>query len=130
MKLKMSSKVIADTCIWVEFLRSKSEISNRLRDLISINAVASVGIIIAELLQGTRSEKERRIIVEIFESFESIEMTKEIWIETGMLANNLRLKGKTVPLSDIAIACCAKKKGYKVFTIDKHFQIIPDIEII
>ena len=125
----MDHKVIADTCIWVEFLRSTSDISNRLRDLISSNAVASVGIIIAELLQGTRTAKEQEVIIDIFESIEYIDMTREIWMEAGSIAKNLRSQGKTIPLSDIAIACCAKKNGYKIFTIDKHFQAIPDIEI-
>ena len=63
MKTKNNPKVIADTCIWVEFFRTKSEISNRLRDLISNNLVAGVGIIIAELLQGIKTNKEREIIL-------------------------------------------------------------------
>jgi len=130
MKTENNPKVIADTCIWIEFFRTKSEISNRLRDLISKNLVAGIGIIIAELLQGIKTNKEREIIKEIFNTIEYLEITKDIWLESGNLARELRSQGKTVPLSDIIIACCAKKQKYQIFTIDKHFQIIPDIEII
>ncbi len=130
MKKKNNLKVIADTCIWVEFFRTKSSISNRLRDLISNNLVACVGIIIAELLQGIKTNREREIITEIFDTIEYLEMTREIWIESGNLARELRSHGKTIPLSDIIIACCAKKHQYQIFTIDKHFKHISNIEVI
>lgn len=130
MKTKNNPKVIADTCIWVEFFRTKSEISNCLRDLISNNLVAGVGIIIAELLQGIKTNKEREIIIDIFNALEYVEITKDIWIESGTLARKLRSAGKTIPLSDITIACCAKKHQYQVFTIDKHFHDITDINSI
>ncbi len=129
MKTKNNPKVIADTCIWVEFFRTKSEISNCLRDLIASNLVAGVGIIIAELLQGTKTNKEREIITDIFNTLEYVEITKDIWIESGTLARKLRSEGKTIPFSDIIIACCAKKHQHQIFTIDKHFHAIHDIEL-
>lgn len=70
MKTINKPKVIADTCIWVEFFRIKSVISDRLRDLISNNFVAGVGIIIAELLQGIRTNKEREIVIDIFNTID------------------------------------------------------------
>ena len=130
MKTLNKPYVIADTCIWVEFFRTTSLISERLRDLISNNFVASVGIIIAELLQGIKANKEREVIIGIFNTIEYLEITRDIWIASGDLAKELRTQGKTIPLSDILIACCAKKHQYQIFTIDKHFQDIPDIKII
>ena len=129
MKTKNNSKVIVDTCIWIEFFRTKSTISNRLRDLISNNLVAGVGIILAELLQGVKSKKEHGIIIDIFDAIEYLEVTREIWAEAGNIARNLRAHGKTVPLSDIIITCCAKKYRYQIFTIDKHFQMIPGTRV-
>lgn len=129
MKTKNNTKVIVDTCIWIEYFRTKSVISNRLRDLISNNLVAGVGIIIAELLQGIKTKKEHEIITDIFDTIEDLEITREIWIESGILARELRSHGKTIPLSDIIIACCARKHRYQIFTIDKHFQMIPDIAV-
>lgn len=130
MKTKNNPKVIADTCIWVEFFRTKSETSNCLRDLISNNLVAGVGIIIAELLQGIKTNKEHEIVLDVFNTIEYLEITKDIWIEAGMLSRKLRSQGKTIPLSDITIACCAKKHQYQVFTIDNHFHAIQDINSI
>ncbi len=130
MKTKNNPKVIADTCVWIEFFRTKSEMSNRMRDLIASSSVAGTGLIIAELLQGIKTNKEREIITDIFNTIEYLEITKDIWIESGMLSRKLRSLGKTIPLSDIVIACCARKYQYQIFTIDNHFQAITDIKII
>lgn len=125
--MKNNPKVIADTCIWIEFFRTKSVISNQLKDLILNNLVVGTGIIIAELLHGTRTDQERDIIIDIFDTLEYAEITKEVWIEVGDLARKLKTSGKTIPLSDIAIACCASRYGCHIFTIDKHFDLIPGI---
>lgn len=128
--MENSPKVIADTCIWIEFFRTKSEISNRMKNLIANNLVVGAGIILAELLQGVKTNKEREIIVDVFNTIEYIEITKEIWTEAGNLAGKLRSSGKTIPLSDITLACCARKYKYPVFTVDKHFQDIPGIKVV
>ena len=128
--MKNNLKVIVDTCIWIEYFRSKSTISNRLKDLISNNLVVGAGVVLAELLQGIKTNKEQKIIIDAFNSFEYIETTKDLWIESGKLAGELRSLGKTIPLSDIILACCAKKYQYHIFTIDKHFKDIPEIKVI
>lgn len=128
--MKNNLKVIVDTCIWIEYFRSKSTISNRLKDLISNNLVVGAGVVLAELLQGIKTNKEQKIIIDAFNSFEYIETTKDLWIESGKLASELRSLGKTIPLSDIILACCAKKYQYHIFTIDKHFKDILEIKVI
>ena len=129
MNMRNNPKVIADTCIWIEFFRTKSETSNRLKELIANNLVVGTGIILAELLQGIKTSKEQDIVINIFDTLEYIEITKKLWIESGNLASKLRSRGKTIPLSDIAIACCAREHQLHIFTIDKHFQDIPDIKL-
>ena len=130
MKTGNNPKVIADTCVWIEFFRTKSEISNRLRDLIANSSVVGTGIIIAELIQGTTANKEREIIIDIFNTLDYLDITKDIWIDAGILSKKLRSLGKTIPLSDIIIACCATKYRCQIFTIDHHFQAIPDLKVI
>ena len=129
MNMMNNPKVIADSCILIEFFRTKSEISNRLRKLIANNLVVGTGIIIAELLQGTKTSKEQDIVINIFDTLEYIEITKKLWIESGNLASKLRSIGKTIPLSDILLACCAREHQLQIFTIDKHFQEIPNIKL-
>jgi hypothetical protein len=100
-----------------------------LRDLIANNLVVGTGIILAELLQGTKTSKEQDIVVNIFDTLEYIEITKKLWVASGNLASELRSAGKTIPLSDILLACCAREHQLRVFTVDKHFQEIPNIKL-
>jgi hypothetical protein len=125
--MKPNQKVIADSCIWIEFFRTKSETSNRLKSLIANHLVVGTGIILAELLQGSKTSKEQEIVIDIFNTIEYIEITKALWIESGNLANELRAQGKSIPLSDIIIACCAREHQMQIFTIDRHFNDIPHV---
>lgn len=130
MIMNNNQKIIADTCMWIEFFRTKSEVSGQMCMFIADNQIVGTGTIIAELLQGVRGEKERNVIVEIFSTLDYIEMTQDLWIDAGNIARELRSNGKTIPLSDISIACCAKEYDYKIFTIDKHFKEIPDVRLV
>ena len=130
MAINKEKKIIADTCVWIDFFRSRSETSNHLRQLIADNQIAGTGVILSELLQGVRGKKERDVIIEIFDTLDYVEMTKDLWIEAGSIAARLRSKGKTIPLSDISIACCAKEHGYRILTFDRHFQEIPETDLV
>jgi hypothetical protein len=127
--MKPNPKVIADTCVWIEFFRTKSETSNRLKSLIANHLVVGTGIILAELLQGIKTSKEQEIVIDIFNTIEYIEITRELWITSGNLASELRSQGKSIPLSDIVIASCAREHQMLIFTIDKHFDDIPHVNL-
>jgi hypothetical protein len=127
--MKPNPKVIADTCVWIEFFRTKSETSNRLKSLITNHLVVGTGIILAELLQGIKTIKEQEIVIDIFNTIEHVEITKALWIKSGILASDIRARGKSIPLSDIVIACCAREHQMQIFTIDKHFNDIPHVKL-
>lgn len=41
----------------------------------------------------------------------------------------LRQNGMTLPYSDIFVATVAKEHNLSVFTLDKHFETIPDLQL-
>jgi len=121
--------VIVDTCIWIEFFRGGNIISENLRQLITQERVSGTGVVLSELLQGAKSNREQSAIMEIFDFIDYVEMTRITWIEVGKLSARLRAAGKTIPLSDISVACCALKANYLIYTIDSHFLEIPGIHL-
>jgi len=125
--MQTRNRVLVDTCIWIEFFRTKSDTSDKMRDLIANDRVVVTGIILAELLQGVKGKKEQKIIEGVFNTLDYVEMTKAVWLETGIVSKKLRLTGCTIPLSDISIACLARQNNFSIFTIDKHFNEIPDV---
>lgn len=71
----MNSLALIDTSCWIEyFRRHESEASERVEELIRGDRAAATGIVLAELLQGARTNAE---IEEVKISLEAVH-----WIET------------------------------------------------
>lgn len=125
----MKSKIIVDTCIWIEFFNAESDVGNALESLISNDSVATCGIILFELMQGIKSETEKSTILNAFSELLYIEMNSNLWQKSAVLSSSLRKGGVTLPLSDIFIAAIALEHKLSIFTLDKHFESIPGISL-
>lgn len=127
--VEKSKGVLADTSIWIEFFKPESPIGKRLESLIVKNSVRICGIILFELLQGVKSEAEKTKIVETLSNLEYVEMSKPLWQKSAGISASLKKNGLTLPLSDIFIASIAIEHNLSVFTLDKHFEQIPNVKI-
>ncbi len=126
----MKANVLVDTSIWIEFFNHpESKSGEQLEQLIINDRVVYSGIILAELLQGAKIEKEYREIKENMVVFPFLETGYETWHLTGKTAYNLRRKGITIPISDLLIASQAKENNCLVYTFDKHFKKVPGINL-
>jgi len=125
----INSGVIADTCIWIEFFKTDSPLANELEALIKNQSLYMAGIVLAELLQGVRIEKQKATILESLSILPYLEMNKANWIKTGILSAQLRQKGIALPLSDLSIAVIALDNNCQVFTTDPHFSQIPGLRL-
>jgi len=126
----MSTKIIADTSVWIEFFRDReSPISVHLKNLLRSGRVALVGMVLAEILQGVRNPREARLVRRSMELLPFIEIGKNAWRQAGEISAGLRRKGLTIPLSDIIIASAALTEGHEIFTIDPHFEKIPRLTL-
>ena len=125
----MKDKILADTSVWIEFFKKESEIGDKLSSLLAEGSVTICGIVIFELLQGIKSDKEKSIILNAISELPYIEMDSSLWQKSAMLAASLRRKGITLPLSDVIIASIVLEHNLSIFTLDKHFDDIPEITI-
>jgi predicted nucleic acid-binding protein len=119
----VTTGLLLDTCAWIDFLRSPDGV---LGDLV-VNAIENdqalfCGVVIAELLQGAKGKKEGEQLDLLFSSIESLPCDESTWIEAGLLLQDLKRKGITVPLTDALIAVIAKRHRVDVVTLDKHFK--------
>jgi predicted nucleic acid-binding protein len=121
--------VLIDTCMWVEFFKKNPVSENVLEPLLLHNRVFVTGVVIFELIQGIKSEKERLRIAEVLRALNYIEMTELLWQKAGELASSLRKNGLNLPVSDILIATVALAHDLSVFTVDAHFESIPKLKI-
>jgi predicted nucleic acid-binding protein len=58
-----------------------------------------------------------------------LETTLSTWIQSGRIAFALRKKGITIPITDLVIASLSLENNCKIFTLDLHFNKIPNINI-
>ncbi len=119
----IDSLVLIDTCAWIDFLRyQEGELGNQVAALIENNQAAITGVVIAELLQGVKTEKQQQQINLLINSVRSFPTQESDWKNAGILLQELRKQGVTLPLTDALIAAIAQHYQIKVLTIDKHFQ--------
>lgn len=121
--------VLVDTSVLISFFKGTHELVEEVTKLLQNNRAVITGIIIAELLQGMKLLREEQTFAELLTALCHLELTNDIWIKTGKTALLLRRKGVSLPLSDVAIATLAIEHNLSIFTLDKHFEQIPNVKI-
>lgn len=86
--------------------------------------VVCCGVILAELMQGARTDKELSVLEDFLQVFTFIPESPDLWAAAGKLSNKLRRKGITVGLSDCFIAVAAATAKASVATLDSHFVVL------
>ncbi|MFC1534218.1 PIN domain-containing protein [Thermodesulfobacteriota bacterium] len=126
----MKPDVLVDTSVWIEYFNnSDSRYGESLEQLLIKGRVAGSGIVLTELLQGAKIEKEFNTIPESMNALPFLETTLNIWIKAGRISFTLRRKGITIPITDIVIASLAIENNCMIFSLDPHFNKIPDIKL-
>lgn len=118
------ARVLIDTSVWIEFFRQHEPSYSLVSKLIDEEQVVCCGIILAELMQGAKSDKELAVLEDFLHVFPFIPETPELWAAAGKLSFKLRRKGVTVGLSDCFIAMAAAAAKAQVSTLDSHFAAL------
>lgn len=118
------ARVLVDTSVWIEFFRGREPYQGIVARLIDTEQICCVGIILAELMQGVKSEKELAVLADFPQVFTFISETPRLWADAGRLSFQLRHKGLTVGLSDCFIAVAAASAHAAVATLDSHFETL------
>lgn len=117
-------RVLVDTSAWIEFFRKKEPWHSAVLSLMDHGRICCIGVIIAELLQGAKSEKELSVLRDFIHVFEFLPEDVCLWDKAGELSYRLRKAGKSVGLSDCFIATTASINGAELLTNDRHFEVI------
>ncbi len=122
--------VIVDTSIWLQFLKAVDPSVRIEMDLLRAkNDIAMVGIVLAEILQGSRSQQELEQLTDWLKALPYLDETQETWTKVGSLSFQLRRHGVTVPMADLLIAALAIEQDCQVYTLDEHFQRVPGLSL-
>ena len=122
--------VVVDTSIWIDFFRGRnSDHSEALNMLIHTGKAALTGVVLAELLRGRRTPKERNSLEERLTGATLIEMTRAVWKRAGVISGDLDARGEPIAMTDVFIAAAALEGDHEIFTRDKHFERIPGLRL-
>ena len=118
------ARVLVDSSVWIEFFRKNEPYHGIVSQLMDDEQIVCCGVILAELIQGARSDKELVVLENFLHVFTFIHGTPELWAAAGKLSHKLRRKGITVGLSDCFIAVAAASANVRVATLDNHFDML------
>jgi hypothetical protein len=118
-----ADRILIDTSVWIDYFRNKSVVFVEfVQGIVKAHEICVPRIVLAELMQGAKSEKELSVIAAFMEAFTIIDQTEQTWLRAGRASYELKKKGKSVNLTDCYIAVIAKENGCCVFTLDRHFK--------
>ena len=122
--------ILVDTSVWIHYLRSPNTREGQEMDsLLERNEVLITGVVIAEILQGVRAERQRSALESCLRRLPYEDPDKDGWVLGANLASRLRSQGQEVSLLDLAIAAVALNGNHEVYTLDGDFQRVPGLRL-
>lgn len=120
-------KVLPDTSVWVDYLRSGAAgPAGALDELLAGGSVLVCGPVLAELLAGAAPEHREGLWLALG-SLPWAELDHGAWRRVGELAYQLRRGGISVALTDLVIAVACVRAEATLWTRDRDFERVRDV---
>jgi len=116
------SGVVVDTSVWIDFFAGRP--LPALEQALAQGSVVLPPIVLAELVSGAKSRRERALVEDLANDLEVHQTPVEHWVAVGELRGELRKKGFTVSISDVHVAQCAIDRNAILLTGDSVFEEI------
>lgn len=113
--------ILLDSNILIDYWRKPEEL---LKLNISKDKHSICGVVKSELLHGAKDDEEADRMLGFFQSFNLITVDEYDWEFSGMMLQNFRQEGYSIPVTDALIAYLGIKYDIPVWTKDYHFKLI------
>lgn len=121
--------IIVDTTIWIDFFHNKDTPQTEMLQHI-LNAgedIGTCGVILTEVLQGIREDRDYAKVSSHFEAFSFLPMQRSTFESAAQLYRTLRRKGITIRNSvDCMIAAVAIEHDIALLHNDRDFVPISE----
>lgn len=112
---------LVDASVIIEYLQSHNP---KLLSAMQANGAAICGTTRAEILAGSRSPKQRQLLVALLDSMSQIALDEAFWDAVGDHLAMLRASGVTVPFPDAVLSALAISLDMELWSRDQHFPLI------
>jgi hypothetical protein len=119
--------VLVDSSVWIDYFRGvSSATADALDGMLGGSAgVATTGIVLQEVLQGTRSDRDYQLYRARLARLPYLPAGRMTHRAAASLYRKLRARGVTVPSIDALIAAVCVDSGARLLTNDRtHFEAI------
>jgi hypothetical protein len=126
----VANPVLVDSSYYIGLAR---EGRDPLRALAVVGAqrdVATCGVVRCEVARGIKVEAVLERFRRAWDVMMYVPTDNRLWLEVERTLWELDRQGVCLPLTDVVIACCARRIQALVLTFDTHFQAIPGIRAV
>ncbi|MCY7408425.1 MAG: PIN domain nuclease [Alkalinema sp. CAN_BIN05] len=116
--------VIVDSSVWIDYFNGRDTAqTNKLDDLLSSEAVGLGDLILVEVLQGFREDKDYQIAKQLLTALTVFNLLgSDIAVKSANHFRSLRKRGVTVrKTADVVIATFCIENNYPLLFSDKDF---------
>ena len=117
--------ILVDSSVWIDFFRgTRTPQAEKLDVLLGTTRIAVGDLILAEVLQGVRDEREFQQVRKTLDSFEQVDLVgREVAIQAAKNFRKLRELGLTVRKTiDTLIATRCIASNYTLLHSDRDFD--------
>ena len=117
--------ILVDSSVWIDFFRgTRTPQAEKLDVLLGTTRIAVGDLILAEVLQGVRDEREFQQVRKTLDSFEQVDLVgREIAVQAAKNFRKLRELGFTVRKTiDTLIATRCIESNYMLLHSDRDFD--------
>jgi len=119
---------LIDSSAWIEYFRPKGslKVKERVRETLEKENAVCCGIVVVEILRGSKDNKTFHMIKETLLSLPQIPINNTVIEKAAQWGFMLAKKRKTVPTTDLLIGSASDEKAI-VLHIDSDFETIASI---
>ncbi|MCK4410748.1 PIN domain-containing protein [Candidatus Bipolaricaulota bacterium] len=119
---------LVDTSSWIEALRQDGDpdVTKRVFNLMSEGTACLCDMVILELWNGARGEKEKQGLTELEEALRFLPIDRSVWKLAKGLARTCRSRGLTIPTTDLLVFACAEWHGAELEHCDEHLNLLKE----
>ena len=122
--MSASSWVLVDSSAWIFALRRNGidHIRKRVDHWLEHDRAATCGLVVCELLGGTRNPKEFDRLERDLAAPHQLILDDEVWKRAAHINFTMARGGKSIPTVDCVIAAAAQRYGVLLAHCDEHFD--------
>jgi predicted nucleic acid-binding protein len=122
--------VLVDSSYYIRLAREGRDPLRELAVVAAQRDLVVCGVVRCEVSRGLRSKSRLKAFQRAWDVMRFVPTDHRLWIEAEHTLWELDRSGVVLPLTDVVIACCARRVDGLVLTFDQHFEAIPGIRAV